>query len=99
MVFRKEKEGRIETLIITLREYDITETRRVHALKYTRKYRKSRKFFFFFYKIYFEGTSRFKMKNSFTACSSVDDLKNVIYSSKCVPHKAKPFASLDFIFI
>lgn len=74
MVFRKEKEGRIETLIITLREYDITETRRVHALKYTRKYRKSRKFFFF-YKIYFEGTSRFKMKNSFTACSSVDDLK------------------------
>lgn len=98
MVFRKEKEGRIETLIITLREYDITETRREHALKYTRKYRKSRKFFLF-YKIYFEGTSRFKMKNSFTACSSVDDLKNVIYSSKCVPHKAKPFASLDFIFI
>lgn len=97
MVFRKEKEGRIETLIITLRGYDITETRRVHALKYTRKYRKSRKFFF--YKMYFEGTSRFKMKNSFTACSSVDDLKNVIYSSKCVPHKAKPFASLDFIFI
>lgn len=55
--------------------------------------------FFFFYKMYFEGTSRFKMKNSFTACSSVDNLKNVIYSSKCVPHKAKPFASLDFIFI
>lgn len=54
---------------------------------------------FFFYKMYFEGTSRFKMKNSFTACSSVDNLKNVIYSSKCVPHKAKPFASLDFIFI
>lgn len=55
--------------------------------------------FFFFNKMYFEGTSRFKMKNSFTACSSVDNLKNVIYSSKCVPHKAKPFASLDFIFI
>lgn len=54
--------------------------------------------FFFLYKMYFEGTSRFKMKNSFTACSSVDNLKNVIYSSKCVPHKAKPFASLDFIF-
>lgn len=54
--------------------------------------------FFFLYKMYFEGTSRFKMKNSFTACS-VDNLKNVIYSSKCVPHKAKPFASLDFIFI
>lgn len=30
---------------------------------------------FFFYKMYFEGTSRFKMKNSFTACSSVDNLK------------------------
>lgn len=99
MVFRKENEGWIETLIITLREYDITETRRVHALKYTRKYRKSRKVFFFFYKIYFEGTSRFKMKNSFTACSSVDNFKNVINSSKCVPHKSKPFASLDFIFI
>lgn len=59
----------------------------------------NRGIFFFFYKMYFEGTSRFKIKNSFTACSSVDDLKNVIYSSKCVPHKAKPFASLDFIFI
>lgn len=59
----------------------------------------NRGIFFFLYKMYFEGTSRFKMKNSFTACSSVDNLKNVIYSSKCVPHKAKPFASLDFIFI
>lgn len=54
---------------------------------------------FFFYKIYFEGTSRFKMKNSFTTGSSVDNFKNVINSSKCVPHKSKPFASLDFIFI
>lgn len=70
----------------------------VYVFKYICKYRKLWKFFFF-YKIYFEGMLRFKMKNSFIVCFFVDDLKNVIYFLKCVLYKVKLFVLFDFIFI
>lgn len=54
--------------------------------------------FFFFYKMYFEGMLRFKMKNSFIVCFFVDNLKNVIYFLKCVLYKVKLFVLFDFIF-
>lgn len=54
---------------------------------------------FFFYKMYFEGMLRFKMKNSFIVCFFVDNLKNVIYFLKCVLYKVKLFVLFDFIFI